>query len=64
MLEAGLSLEDHWSAFLEAQELGPSVAAYEKIRAGASLIQLYTALAYHGPPLANKINKELDNCLR
>ena len=37
MLEAGLSLEDHWSAFLEAQELGPSVAAYEKIRAAALL---------------------------
>ncbi len=33
--------------------------AYEKIKAGASLIQLYSALVFHGPELANQINKEL-----
>ena len=33
--------------------------AYEKIKAGASLIQLYSALVYHGPELANQINREL-----
>lgn len=30
--------------------------AYEKIRAGASLIQLYTGLVYEGPGLARDIN--------
>jgi len=33
--------------------------AYEKIRAGASLVQLYTALAYRGPGLVNLIKREL-----
>lgn len=33
--------------------------AYEKIRAGASLVQLYTGLIYEGPTIANTINKEL-----
>jgi dihydroorotate dehydrogenase len=33
--------------------------AYAKIRAGASLVQLYTALVYHGPGLVNRINDEL-----
>ncbi|OEY87132.1 dihydroorotate dehydrogenase (quinone) [Wolbachia pipientis] len=33
--------------------------AYEKIKAGASLVQLYTALIYHGPKIVNKINLEL-----
>jgi dihydroorotate dehydrogenase len=33
--------------------------AYERIRAGASLLQLYTALAYKGPNLVSEINKGL-----
>lgn len=33
--------------------------AYVKIRAGASLIQLYTALVYHGPGLVDRIKQEL-----
>jgi dihydroorotate dehydrogenase len=33
--------------------------AYAKIRAGASLIQLYTALVYHGPGLVARIKREL-----
>jgi dihydroorotate dehydrogenase len=33
--------------------------AYEKIRAGASLVQLYTALAYQGPGLVARIKREL-----
>ena len=33
--------------------------AYAKIKAGASLVQLYSALVYHGPNLATKINREL-----
>jgi dihydroorotate dehydrogenase len=33
--------------------------AYEKIRAGASLVQLYTGLVYEGPTLARDINRGL-----
>jgi dihydroorotate dehydrogenase len=33
--------------------------AYAKIRAGASLVQLYTALAYRGPGLIARIKKDL-----
>lgn len=33
--------------------------AYDKIKAGASAIQIYSALVYHGPELANQINQDL-----
>jgi dihydroorotate dehydrogenase len=33
--------------------------AYAKIRAGASLVQLYTALAFEGPGLIARIKREL-----
>ncbi len=36
---------------------------YEKIKAGASLVQLYTALVYQGPKIINKILKELDELI-
>ena len=39
-------------------------SAYLKIKAGASLIQLYSALAYHGPHLAKTINKDLVKLLK
>ncbi|HEX8644364.1 MAG TPA: quinone-dependent dihydroorotate dehydrogenase [Allosphingosinicella sp.] len=35
------------------------VDAWDRIRAGASLVQLYTALVYEGPGLAVRINAEL-----
>jgi len=38
--------------------------AYEKIKSGASLLQLYTALIYEGPYVAKKINKELSNLIK
>ena len=34
-------------------------AAYRKIRAGASLVQLYTGLIYRGPTIAREINRGL-----
>ncbi|HUJ04342.1 MAG TPA: quinone-dependent dihydroorotate dehydrogenase [Rhizomicrobium sp.] len=37
--------------------------AYAKIRTGASLVQLYTALAYEGPGLVARIKRELLECL-
>jgi dihydroorotate dehydrogenase len=36
-----------------------AAAAYEKIKAGASLVQLYTALVYQGPFVVKKINDGL-----
>lgn len=37
--------------------------AYEKIRAGASLIQFYTALVYQGFPIIGRLKRELAECL-
>ncbi|KAL5273655.1 DHODH family protein [Megaselia abdita] len=38
--------------------------AYEKIQAGASYVQLYTSLIYHGPPIVEKVKRELDEILK
>ncbi|HEY4276525.1 MAG TPA: quinone-dependent dihydroorotate dehydrogenase [Rhizomicrobium sp.] len=37
--------------------------AYEKIRAGASLVQLYTGLVFEGPGLVGRIKRDLLACL-
>ena len=39
-------------------------SAYEKIIAGASLLQLYTSLIYKGPLIAKQIKKELVQILK
>ncbi len=33
--------------------------AYEKLRAGATLLQLYSAMIYQGPGIARALNREL-----
>ncbi|XP_038661913.1 dihydroorotate dehydrogenase (quinone), mitochondrial [Scyliorhinus canicula] len=38
--------------------------ALEKIRAGATLVQLYTVFVYEGPPVVNKIKRELEQLLK
>ncbi len=38
--------------------------AFEKILAGASLVQLYTSFAFQGPPVVRRIKRELDEILR
>ncbi len=38
--------------------------AYAKIRAGASLVQLYSALVFHGPAWVTRLKGELAACLR
>lgn len=38
--------------------------AYERIRAGACLVQLYTALVYEGPGLVGRVKRELAALLR
>ena len=37
---------------------------YEKIKSGASLVQIYTALTYFGPTIINKILLDLINLLK
>ncbi len=44
--------------------VGSGEDAYAKIRAGASLVQLYTALIYRGPGLVGQIKRDLAFCLR
>ena len=39
--------------------IGSGADAHAKIRAGASLVQLYTSLAYEGPGLISRIKREL-----
>ena len=43
--------------------ISTGVQAYEKIRAGASLVQLYTGFAYGGPALIGRIKRELAELL-
>ncbi|XP_029722195.2 dihydroorotate dehydrogenase (quinone), mitochondrial [Aedes albopictus] len=38
--------------------------AYDKILAGASAVQLYTAFIFHGPPVVTRVKQELDQILR
>ncbi|KAJ8339914.1 hypothetical protein SKAU_G00345470, partial [Synaphobranchus kaupii] len=38
--------------------------ALDKIRAGASLVQLYTSLTYKGPPVVTKVKRELEQLLK
>lgn len=44
--------------------IGSGADAYARIRAGASLVQLYSALVYEGPGLVARIKRELTACLR
>lgn len=37
--------------------------AYDKIKAGATLVQLYSSLVYHGPTVVRSIKSELVDCL-
>ncbi|XP_037039593.1 dihydroorotate dehydrogenase (quinone), mitochondrial [Bradysia coprophila] len=38
--------------------------AYDKILAGASVVQIYSSFIYHGPPVVAKIKKELNGLLK
>lgn len=44
--------------------IGSAEDAYAKIRAGASLVQIYTALIYKGPGIVRQINEGLARLLR
>lgn len=38
--------------------------AYEKIRAGATLVQMYSCLVYEGPTAVPRVKKDLEELLR
>ena len=38
--------------------------AWARIRAGASLVQLYSAMVYHGPGVARTITRGLERLMR
>lgn len=38
--------------------------AYNKIVAGSSAVQIYTSMIFHGPPVVQKIKRELDELLQ
>ena len=44
--------------------IGSGADAYAKIRAGASLVQLYSALVFEGPGLVNTIKQDLAKLLK
>ena len=44
---------------ISAGGIDSGAEAYARVRTGASLVQLYTALVYEGPSLARRINREL-----
>jgi len=56
-------LTDGQIPLIGAGGVSSSAEAYAKIRAGASLVQLYSALVYHGPGLVRQINTELEELL-
>ncbi|CAF0939271.1 unnamed protein product [Adineta ricciae] len=37
---------------------------FERIKAGASLVQIYTSLTYSGPPLINKLNRQFASMMK
>ena len=49
---------------IAAGGIGDGADAYARIRAGASLVQLYSALVYSGPGLARSIAGELKKLLK
>jgi dihydroorotate dehydrogenase len=51
-------------ALIGAGGVASGADAYAKIRAGASAVQLYSALVYQGPGLVGRIKRELAACLR
>jgi len=47
------------AVLIAAGGIDSGAEAYRRIRAGASLVQVYTALVYQGPSLARRIDEEL-----
>jgi len=52
-------LRGRTAVLIAAGGIDSGAEAYRRIRAGAALVQVYTALVYQGPSLARRINQEL-----
>ena len=48
---------------ISAGGISTAADAWQRVRAGASLVQLYSAMVYHGPGLPRRINAELQRIL-
>ena len=54
-----LRAADRGAVLISSGGIDSGAEAYARVRAGASLVQLYTALIYQGPALPRRINREL-----
>jgi dihydroorotate dehydrogenase len=54
-----LRAADSGAVLISAGGIDSGAEAYARLRAGACLVQLYTALIYEGPSLPRRINREL-----
>ena len=63
VLRRAYALSDGRLPLIGVGGIDSAEAAYARIRAGASLIQLYTALVYRGPRLVSEITQELARLL-
>ena len=52
-----------WVCFIAAGGIENGVDAYDRIRAGASLVQLYSAMAFEGPGIARSITCGLERLM-
>ena len=64
MIKKMYSLTNGQIAIIGVGGISNGLECYEKIKAGASLVQLYTALTFEGPKLIYKILNELINLLK
>ena len=63
-LRAAAEAGDGRLPLIAAGGIDSGAEAYARIRAGASAVQLYSALIYDGPALIGRIKRELAACLR
>ena len=63
MLKKMYSLTNGQIPLIGVGGISNGIDCYEKMKAGASLIQLYTSLIYQGPSVIINIKKELLNCI-
>uniref|UniRef100_A0A672TIF7 Dihydroorotate oxidase n=1 Tax=Strigops habroptila TaxID=2489341 RepID=A0A672TIF7_STRHB len=63
-LSRGRGLGDRGGHIIRVGGVNSGHNALEKIHAGSSLVQMYTALVYHGPPVVQAVKWELEELLR
>ena len=54
-------LSERWSPLVGVGGIASAEDAWQRIRAGASLVQLYSALVFEGPGLARRIVRGLED---